>query len=336
MMLRERVPLSSLTTLRVGGEAILVADCAQEDDVRQALALAQKRNLPWRVLGEGSNVLAQDAGFEGLVIRLCGGTVSSIDKGAATVLAADAGVSWDAFVREAASRNLWGIENLAGIPGTVGAAPVQNIGAYGSEVKDTLVEVQALDTRTGELLILGNKDCGFGYRESRFKHDPGLVILRVSFLLSRDGIPNLAYKDLRVAAEGGADLSTPSLIGDAVRAIRARKFPDLATHGTAGSFFKNPTISAEAFVALSAAHPDLPGYPNDAGVKISLAFVLDRVLGLRGYGEGNVRLFEKQPLVLVADTGATASEIDAFGKKIAERVHEELRIMIEREVRMFP
>ena len=149
-------------------------------------------------------------------------------------------------------------------------------------------------------------------------------------------MPNLAYKDLWVAAEGGADLSTPSLVGDAVRAIRARKFPDLAMHGTAGSFFKNPTISAEAFATLSATYPDLPGYPNDAGVKISLAFVLDRILDLRGYGEGNVRLFEKQPLVLVADTGATAHEIDVFAKKISARVHDELNITIEREVRIFP
>ena len=336
MIIRENVPLSSLTTLRVGGNARFVIECESEEDVTSALAFAREPDLPWSVLGEGSNVLAHDEGYEGvlLLMRIPGITVSAQDG--AALLTVGAGVNWDECVREAARQGLWGIENLAGIPGTVGAAPVQNIGAYGMEVKDTLYELRVIDADSGEEHALANDECAFGYRESRFKKEPSLIITSVSFLLCKDGEPQVGYKDLAAAAAEGADLSSPESIGNTVRAIRAHKFPDLARVGTAGSFFKNPTVPKNDFDALKRQYADLPGFPNEHGVKVPLAFVLDHMLNLKGYTEGNVALFEKQPLVLVAKEGSTTKEIDAFADRIAARVHDATGVRIEREVRSFP
>lgn len=336
MILREHVPLSSLTTLRVGGSVRFVAVCETREDVQEALAFARARLLPWSVLGEGSNVLASDEGYEGVILSMRIPGIALAAQDGAVLLTAGAGVSWDALVREAAAQGLWGLENLAGIPGTVGASPVQNIGAYGMEVKDTLHEVHAIDATTGEERVFPREACGFGYRESRFKREPDLVIVAVSFVLRKGGEPQVGYKDLALAAAEGIDLSTPESIGNAVRTIRARKFPDLALVGTAGSFFKNPTIPAADFDRLKEEYTDLPGFPNEHGVKIPLAFVLDHMLNLKGYAEGNIALFEKQPLVLVANGGASANEIEAFADGVARRVHDATGIRIEREVRSFP
>lgn len=336
MILREDIPLSTLSTLRVGGVARYVADCADEDDVREALAFARGKELPWRVLGEGSNVLASDDGFPGVVLRLSMRGFAIEEDGGEHLCTAGAGLNWDAFVGACAARGLWGIENLAGIPGSVGAAPVQNIGAYGTEVKDTIRTVRALDASTGAVRDIPSEDCAFGYRDSRFKRERDLIILSVTFRLAADGTPSLGYKDLAAAKERGEDLATPASIGAVVRAIRAQKFPDLRTHGTAGSFFKNPTVSEEAYKVLVQRYEGLPGFPNSEGVKIPLAFILDKALGLRGYQEGNVSLFARQPLVLVASEGASAREIDAFARGIETRVHAMTDVAIEREVQMFP
>lgn len=336
MITRENVPLSSLTTLRVGGKAKTVIDCERREDIEGMVKFIQEQNLPWSVLGEGSNVLAQDEGYEGVVIAMRIQGIQAVETGDVVVLTAGAGVSWDDLVRTAAVRGLWGIENLAGIPGTVGAAPVQNIGAYGVEVKDTLSSLEVFNMDTASVEIIDNTECYFGYRDSRFKHDAHLVILSVSFRLLKTGKPNIQYKDLAAALEQGVDVSTPAAIGDAVRSIRARKFPDLTEVGTAGSFFKNPTISPVVYESLKERYADIPGFPNEEGVKIPVAFILDHVLNLRGYTMGNISLFQNQPLVLVAGPGATSREIDTFAKSIAAKVLDSTGIVIEREVRNFP
>lgn len=335
MIIRENISLATLTTLRVGGDARYVLECTSKEDVLEAVTFAQERELLWSVLGEGSNILASDEGYDGVVIALRIPGMDAAPSENSVLLTAGAGVTWDALVREAADQELWGLENLAGIPGTVGAAPVQNIGAYGAEVKDTLHTVEVLDTKTGSIKVFTNDECAFAYRDSRFKHEVRYIILSVSFLLSQVGQPDLAYKDLAAVYEQGEDLATPRAIGDSVRAIRGRKFPDLNEVGTAGSFFKNPTITKEAYTALKERYVDLPGFPNESGVKIPLAFILDKVLNLRGYTDGNVSLFENQPLVLVANSGATQKEIDTFAVRIASRVMDATGIVIEREVRDF-
>jgi UDP-N-acetylmuramate dehydrogenase len=340
MKLLENVPLSSLTTLKVGGSARYVAECRNEDDIQTALAFSHERGLPWYVIGGGSNLLAPDDGFSGTIIRPFFDGMTFTDAGEAVKVHVGVGVVWNALVQESVERGLWGLENLAAIPGLVGGAPVQNIGAYGADTADTLSYVDAFDTKTGSTIRFSKEDCAFGYRDSRFKHDPSLIITAVGFLLLKNGVAHIQYPDLVAYAEKGGQLSTPKEIAAAVAEIRSKKFPDLSVVGTAGSFFKNPVISAEKYAALRAAYPDLPGFPQTEGatestVKVPLAWILDHVLHLRGYTVGNVRLFEKQPLVLVAEQGATASEINSFVKDIADKVKDATGIEIEREVRTF-
>lgn len=328
MVLREQVPLASLTSFKTGGNATYVITASNVDEVRKALEFAKIKALPWYVLGEGSNVLAKDTGFEGVIILP---RLEEIiwEEEHVTV---GAGVSWDTFVREVAKRGLWGIENLAGIPGTVGASPIQNIGAYGVEVADTISFVEALQTTDGTVVRLTKGECEFSYRDSRFKRNPALVVIRVGFSFSHGATPRLSYADLARRKEAGDDLSSPSAIGDAVRKVRAGKFPDLRTHGTAGSFFKNPTISEQAFAVLSQRYPALPRYDVAEGVKIPLAFVLDRMLGLRGFRMGKAWLFQTQPLVLVLDEGGTANEVELLAETVVRKVKKETGIVIEREV----
>lgn len=333
MTVGESVPLTELTTFRLGGPARYVIDVTDTATLVEALAFARDRSLPFRVLGEGSNLLVPDAGYPGVVLRMqMRGTTYEERDGAVEVTIA-AGESWDTLVREIAGRGLWGIENLAGIPGTVGAAPVQNIGAYGTELADTLIEVEAYDARTGETLRFPKEDCGLGYRESRFKHEPDLIITSVTLRLTPAGSPQLGYADLARARGAGVPLSTTAEIGNAVREIRSRKFPDSRVEGTAGSFFKNPIISRDATAVLEKQYPDMPRYPAGTGSKVPLAYILDKILGLRGYRIGPARLFEAQPLVLVADRGATAADVERLADDVARKVFDATNIVIEREVR---
>lgn len=328
MILREQVPLSSLTSLKTGGNARYVIDASTSEELREALSFARKHELPWYVLGGGSNVLADDEGYPGVIIRPR--LHASSYNGERMVVGA--GVEWEVFVRRVAEQTLWGVENLAGIPGLVGGAPIQNIGAYGVEIKDSIEFVEVLSSVDGRVFQLSRDACAFSYRDSIFKRDPSLIVTAVGFVFSKTPSPRLSYADIQRAQEDGADLSTPSAIGDVVRGVRARKFPDLRMHGTAGSFFKNPVISEGAFALLAQKYPELPRYSSMDGVKIPLAFVLDRVLSLRGFRMGHAWLYDKQPLVLVLDEGGTASDVEALATSVVQKVKEETGIMIEREV----
>lgn len=330
MELREHVPLSLLTTFKIGGAARYVATCASVDDVAAAVSFANAEGLPFVPLGEGSNLLAPDAGYPGVILRM---RIPDLEVHADGTLIAGAGVIWDQAVRQACMRGLWGIENLAGIPGTMGAAPVQNIGAYGAELADTLLYVEALDTADGRLHRFAAKECAFGYRESRFKKEPGLIITSVALGLTSNGAPRVSYKDLAARKEAGDSLETPAEIAEVVRGVRSLKFPDLREYGTGGSFFKNPVVSQKAYVELAARYEGIPGFPTTGGVKIPLAWILDNVLSLRGYAIGPVSLFERQPLVLVAEKGACAQDVNALADAVTKKVFNATGIMIEREVR---
>ncbi len=196
MIVREQVPLSELTTLKVGGLARFVCTGESLEDVEKALALAQTQNLPFTVLGEGSNVLARDQNYEGVVLLMHMQGTSYRDEGDQVLVTTGAGVSWDGLVGEAVERELWGLENLAGIPGTVGAAPVQNIGAYGAELQSLFVHARVYDAHTKTWTSYDRNDCQFGYRDSIFKHQESLVVLRVALRLRPKGTPNSSYKDL--------------------------------------------------------------------------------------------------------------------------------------------
>jgi UDP-N-acetylmuramate dehydrogenase len=270
MIIRESVPLSTLTTFKIGGNARYAIDCENESDIRMALAFAREHSLPWYPLGEGSNVLAPDAKYDGVIIRLRMSRLSDSAESDGQLVVAEAGLSWDALVEHASAREWWGIENLAGIPGTVGGAPIQNIGAYGTELADTLTWVEALNPETEEIERFSKTACEFRYRDSRFKRHPELIIVRVALTLTPTGTPRLTYADLKRLVEAGEQLDTPARIASAVRKIRSRKFPDLREEGTAGSFFKNPVVSEEAYAELLTRYPDLPGFPAEGGIKVSL------------------------------------------------------------------
>jgi UDP-N-acetylmuramate dehydrogenase len=354
MELQEQVPLSTLTTFKLGGPATLVLTCTTIEDIKMALAIARERHLSWYVLGGGSNLLVNDEGYDGAIIRIALPKFSFEDSAeniSEVIAIAEAGVSWDVFVQESTSRGLWGLENLAGIPGTVGAAPVQNIGAYGVEVSDTLLWVEALDTGTNQIKRFSNEECEFGYRDSFFKSSPAIpggslyIIVRVAFKLSRAAKPRVTYADITAKQQAGVILDSSQAIADVVREIRSQKFPNLSETGTAGSFFKNPVIAKEKYLTLLQQYPELPGYPvgaqahdvPEAFVKVSLAWILDKALQLKGYAHGAARLFEYQPLVLVAEVkdgmNANARDVDALALEVAEKVFAATGISIEREVR---
>lgn len=340
MIVREHVPLANLTTFRTGGPARFLLDAYSVAQVRDAEAFANGRSLPLLLLGGGSNLLAPDAPLEAVVLRLQARTVAFVEDGDARAIAsADAGASWDGLVRAATGRGYWGLENLSGIPGTVGGAVVQNIGAYGAALSDALISVDAYDRTRGETRVFSRGACAFGYRTSLFKRERGnLIVLRARLALSRIPRPNLAYRDLaeRVGGEGAPDLLK---IRAAVLAIRAGKFPDLARYGTAGSFFLNPVLPEREAVSIAARFPGMPTFAlPEGGVKVPAAWLLDYrhgVLDLRGARAGGAFVWERQPLVLAAERGATSADVRALAHAISARVHDATGIALTREVETF-
>lgn len=337
MIVEENVSLASRTTFKVGGSARFFIQARGEQDIKDAIVFARERHLPLFVLGAGSNVLVPDTALNAVVVQVVIQDVKvHVDTGYITV-DAGAGVSWDDIVDDIGEVGGWGIENLAGIPGCLGGAVVQNIGAYGAELSSVFVDAEGIDVATGLKRRVACHEAQFSYRTSYFKTHPNFIITRVVLRLARSAAPNLVYADLAQAQAEGVSLGTPTEIARVVRSIRAQKFPPSnAEEGTAGSFFKNPIVSESYARELKKQFPALPVYPQDTGdVKISLAWILDHVLGFKGYTKGSVRLYEKQPLVIVASPGARAEEINLFAEEIATRVWQEIHIRIEREVEMF-
>jgi UDP-N-acetylmuramate dehydrogenase len=336
MNLREHVSLAPFTTLGVGGEARHFVEAHIEADVEEAVAFAREQKLPLFVLGKGSNVLIPDAGVDGVVLlmSLCDSRVEEDDE--SVLIIAGAGAEWEEIVDTASGRGVFDIANLAGIPGSLGGAVVQNIGAYGAEFSEVFEYADVIDSLTGEKRRVTKDEAALAYRTSFFKEHRKLIITSVALRLSRQSKPNIAYADIVRAQDAGAELGTPSEIANVVRSIRAEKFPRANGEGVAGSFFKNPIIPCELADSLALRYPGLPIFPLAKGTaKISLAWILDHVLCLKGHTKGFVRLYEKQPIVIVARTGATASEVDAFAQEIMERVQSAIGITIEREVEMF-
>lgn len=337
MTIEENVPIGPHTTFGIGGPARFLIRVKNIEELKEALSFATQKQLRVFVLGGGSNVVIDDSGFDGLVIKI---EIQGIEVAQSTdgvvVVVTGAGESWDALVERTVQEGLWGIENLSGIPGTVGGAAAGNIGAYGQALSQTFTWADALHVHTGEIKRFTNAECAFGYRESLFSVHPGAyVILRVAFTLRATPMPELSYKDL---AERFKDEKQPSLqaIREAVLVIRHGKFPDLEVEGTAGSFFKNPIVSKEVAEELVATYPGLPIFamPETDGVKVPLAWLLDKVLALKGFAIGGARLFEKQPLVVAAKKGTPSSDVLELAQKVIEKVKENFSISIEPEVKI--
>lgn len=336
MKIEEHVSIAPFTTFHIGGEARFFIEAHTEKDIEDAIAFARESGLPLHPLGGGSNVLVPDAGVEGVVLKIALGDIAFEEDGADTLLIAGAGARWEDVVDCAVARGLFGVENLAGIPGTVGGAAVQNIGAYGAELADAFAHADVIDRATGIARRIDHAEAAFAYRTSLFKMHRELIITRVALRLTPRATPNVAYPDLVRAQAAGTPLATPSEIARAIRAIRAAKFPQDADEGTAGSFFKNPVISRERAEEFAKQFPEAPQFvQKDGSVKIPLAWLLDHALELKGFSKGAARLYEKQPLVIVARAGARAEEVDALAQEVAARVFAATGIAIEREVEIF-
>ncbi len=334
MEIQEAVRLSDYTTFRLGGDARYFTVVHDIDELREAVAWSKDQGLAFFVLGGGSNMLIRDRGFDGLVIKMeCIGVSFKEKANGIVEVIAGAGENWDAFVGQTVMQGLYGLENLSGIPGTVGAAPVQNIGAYGVEVKDAIAWVEVYDADHDIVRTLDASRCQFGYRDSIFKTKAykRCIIMHVAYMLAKNGTLRLGYKDVQTYFEGRNTVSLADA-RSAVIAIRAKKFPDLSKVGTAGSFFKNPVITQAHYDVLKAQYGDVPAYPVGEGrVKIPIAWFLDR-LGWKNTQRGHVGTWSAQPLVLVHYGHGSSDELLALSDEIIEDVRTRTGITLEKEV----
>jgi UDP-N-acetylmuramate dehydrogenase len=345
MLLQENIPLASLTTLQMGGPARFFVEAKSAAEVQQAVLFAQSKGGPLFVLGGGSNLVVADIGWPGLVLKVA---ITGIeqrpghDDEGKILFEVGAGESWDRFVSQAVLAQCAGVECLSGIPGSVGGTPVQNVGAYGQEVSETIESVEALDLRDGQIRELCNEACGFSYRSSIFNTTERgrFIIVRVTYGLVPGGGPHLEYADLKRHFEGRGTNPNLAETREAVRDIRARKGmlivagdPDCRS---AGSFFKNPVLSERQHEDLqrraAAKALTLPSYPAlERKRKVSAAWLVENSGFARGYGFGNVGISSKHALAIVNRGGATASEVLALKDQIQQRVEELWGLRLEPE-----
>jgi len=342
MLIQENVPLAPLTTLKVGGPAKYFIQAHTIAEVSEAVSLARSRDLALFVLGGGSNLVVSDAGWPGLVLKIAIPGIEGRSQGDKSLFEVGAGEEWDKFVAHAVSRNCAGIECLSGIPGSVGGTPVQNVGAYGQEVGDTIESVLALDLKDGEVHELCNEACSFQYRTSIFNTSERgrYIILRVTYVLTPGGAPALLYADLKKFFAGWSTKPSLADTREAVRQIRASKAM-LITPGdedcrSAGSFFKNPVLSDEQYKQLSerAASKGLqiPSYPAlQAQRKISAAWLVEHSGFSKGHGNGRVGISRKHALAIVNRGNATAADIVAFKEEIQAAVEQLWGVRLETE-----
>jgi UDP-N-acetylmuramate dehydrogenase len=331
MEIQENVALAPLTTLQVGGPARYFAEAVTGDEVRETVQFAKTHDAPLFVLGGGSNLVVSDRGWPGLVLKVGIAGIQHQHGHGVAYFEVGAGEVWDELVAMAVMHHCAGIECLSGIPGSVGGTPVQNVGAYGQEVAETIESVQALDLRTGEEVELSQEECGFRYRTSIFNTSERgrYVILRVRYELIPRGEPKLTYADLKKYFAQHAGAPTLAETRDAVRAIRASKgmliTPGDPDRRSAGSFFKNPVLAAEQFAALKARAAErgleVPRYPAlDAQHKVSAAWLVENSGFKRGYELGHAGISSKHALALVNRGGASAAEIVALEEEVQEKV----------------
>jgi len=346
--IEERVPLGPLTTLGIGGPARYLTHARTEAAVQEALVFAERRALPMFILGGGSNVLVADEGFAGLVLRVAiTGVAFRAETGGVTVTAG-AGEDWDALVRAGVERGLAGHECLSGIPGLVGGTPIQNVGAYGQEVSETIVGVRAYDLASGRVVELAGGACGFGYRTSVFNTTARgrYIVLAVTYRLVPRGRPTVRYAEVRELFTG-RDLTSsagPTLaeVRDAVRAVRARKAMLLVAGDpdcrSAGSFFKNPVVTADELARIAVAAEDggpavpaggVPHHDAPGGLsKVPGAWLIERAGFPKGYGRGRAGLSTRHTLAIVNRGGATAREVLALMREIQDRVRDRFGVTL--------
>ncbi|WP_431496180.1 UDP-N-acetylmuramate dehydrogenase [Pseudomonas brassicacearum] len=333
LQVRAGVSLKPFNSFGVDVTARLFAEAHSDDDVRQALAYAAEHAVPLLVIGGGSNLLLT-GDIDALVLRMASHGIRLLsDDGERVVVEAEAGEPWHPFVQHTLAQGWAGLENLSLIPGTVGAAPMQNIGAYGVEIKDVFAGLTALDRQTGELRDFSLEDCRFAYRDSLFKQQAGRwLILRVRFALSRAAHLHLEYGPVRQRlTEQGIDQATPTDVSRAICSIRSEKLPDPAVLGNAGSFFKNPLVPAAHVAHLKQQYPDLVAYPQPEGqMKVAAGWLIERA-GWKGFREGDAGVHKLQALVLVNYGSATGPQLLDLALRIQKDIAERFQVELEME-----
>ena len=342
MTVLENVPLAPLTTLKVGGPARYFTEPKSATEVANAVNFAHSRDIPLFVLGGGSNLVISDAGWPGLVLRIAISGIDQREENGKALFEVGAGEEWDKFVARAVARNCAGVECMSGIPGSVGGTPVQNVGAYGQEVSETIQSVLVFDLKDGQVRELCAEACAFQYRTSIFNTSERgrFIILRVTYALTPGGRPRIEYADLKKHFAGFQN--APSLAGtrEAVRRIRAAKAM-LITPGdedcrSAGSFFKNPVLAPDQYTELTQRAKvkglQVPSYPAlDAQRKVSAAWLVEHSGFSKGYNAGRAGISRKHTLAIVNRGEATASDILGLKDHIQQRVEELWGIHLEPE-----
>ncbi|KOX99997.1 UDP-N-acetylmuramate dehydrogenase [Pseudomonas nunensis] len=327
------VSLKPFNSFGVDVRAQLFAEAHNDAEVREALAYAASHAVPLLVIGGGSNLLLT-ADIQALVLRMATRGIRVLsDDGSQVLIEAEAGEPWHPFVQHTLAQGLSGLENLSLIPGTVGAAPMQNIGAYGVEIKDVFVGLTALDRQTGELRDFSLEECNFAYRDSLFKQQPGRwLILRVRFTLNRTAHLHLEYGPVRQRlTEQGIDHPTPTDVSQAICSIRSEKLPDPAVLGNAGSFFKNPLVPAALVTRLKLEYPDLVAYAQaDGQMKLAAGWLIEKA-GWKGFREADAGVHKLQALVLVNYGGATGLQLLDLAQRIQKDIAQRFSVELEME-----
>jgi UDP-N-acetylmuramate dehydrogenase len=333
LQVQPRVSLKPFNSFGVDVQARLFAEAHSDADVREALAYAVAHEVPVLVIGGGSNLLLT-ADVPALVLRMATRGIRLLsDDGNQVVIEAEAGEPWHPFVQHTLAQGWSGLENLSLIPGTVGAAPMQNIGAYGVEIKDVFAGLTALDRQTGELRDFTLAECNFAYRDSLFKQEPGRwLILRVRFTLTRIAHLHLEYGPVRQRlTEQGIDHPTPTDVSQAICSIRSEKLPDPAVLGNAGSFFKNPLVPAALVAQLKGEYPDLVAYAQpDGQMKLAAGWLIERA-GWKGFRDGDAGVHKLQALVLVNYGSATGLQLLNLAQRIQKDIAERFKVDLEME-----
>lgn len=337
MHLLEHFPLARFNTFGIDARARFFAAPASEAELAALLCSVTARNLPLMVLGGGSNIIL-GGDVAGLVIHPDMRGIACVGETAThRLVEAGAGEPWHDFVQYTLAQGWYGLENLSLIPGTVGASPIQNIGAYGVEVTDRLHSLTAMEIATGRLREFAHDDCRFGYRDSVFKQElrDRYIITRVRFALQKVPAVKTDYGDIqRELAAAGIERPTPRQVAAAVIAIRRRKLPLPSVLGNAGSFFKNPVVPKQKLEALRAHWPELVAYPQGEQAKLAAGWLIEQA-GWKGRCIGPVGSYEKQALVLVNHGGATGADVLAVAHAIQASVREQFGVELEMEPQVY-
>lgn len=335
MDIHTNIPLKNYTTMKLGGPARFMADIHTAEDIPILYDNAAAQSLSVAIIGGGSNTIVHDEGFNGIVLRMrIPGIETVADDIYSTTFRVGAGVLWDDFVKHTVELRLTGVEAMSAIPGTVGAAPVQNVGAYGQETADTLTQVEAFDTETNQFVTLQPEDCKFAYRSSIFRTEASgrYIITYVTFKLSKN-LPTPPFYDAlqRYLDEHAITTYTHQLIRDAVTTIRADKLPNPSEKPNAGSFFKNAIIDDWLLPDIQETHPDVPHYDmGNRQYKIPSGWLIEQA-GLKGQLISGIRVHDKNALVLINESASSYRDLDTAREKIITDVRTMFRITLEQE-----